>query len=227
MSWPFPKSKFNADSILDVQEWNEQVVAFSQEIDGGLNEQNLVDDFGQQCHENGLINPDVGAAVRHISVDMDQSNGAAGLVLRPYTSWTRAGGSTEELSFTSKGGKILIIISFQLSWLLADANPAEDYVSGFNFAIEVNGNVLRSSILGTGDAGNEYLVGDPNASIRLDSSPSFKDGWYALVCTDLLTVPPGEYIIHLVYRSLYATSGASFAEANLQNYNFIAIDLWS
>lgn len=230
MSWAFPKEKFATGYILDSDDYNQNFLSYTQQINGGLNEHNWVDSAMNRMLEFGLVEDDVIARVFSEKTKKDPLSAVATHFEVPQaTRWNRVTGTA--VTFTSRGGLVWVIASFQCKL----QNTPNDQ-SGLNFALEMDGMTSMGSLLGTGDGSNDYM--DRGAGVIesggipagttptyiYGSSPSVRARFAPIVVDGLFRVTPGEHTAYLVARNLFT---APAVYQYISQREMIAIDMWA
>lgn len=232
MAWGYAKHRFGYTWTLDSDEWNDNIVPFASEMNGGLNEQNWLslsgaDYFMGSAANGGLAEYDTVARVFVDKTSVDPL-GATGSMfeIKQSTKWVPITPSTKG-PFTSRGGLAQIIISFQMH-----VPTVATSMSGLNFAIEVDGVVRVDSLLGTGDHGNDFL--DNGASVTFaggtpqfnwGSSPSFRSALEPKMVKCLVRLEQGQHTVRLVARNLFLVGGG--AAQYISQIETIVIDCWA
>lgn len=223
MSWQFQRHAWSTSYLLDCEEWNDNVAAFVGETDGNLNEHNFENRMLALPVSESRGAAGVGYASDGIGVQTSVAvfgSGflAGGRVLAQSEAWKTVG---TELPFVSRGGKVCVIISFQMGMQVTLTLQ-----SGLNFCVGLDGAPVMSSLLGTGDQGNDFLDGGAGGSVPVYSfgtSPSFRARHTAHQVTAVFEVSPGEHTVTLLYRNLFAVSACV---QNMDNCEIIVLDGW-
>ena len=227
MAWAEPFGHFSTGYILDRDSINWVLATYQWEF-SYLNEQNwdsgpagfpeldtisdagkLADDWAMTLYINrggvtlGKVSP------YHTGADAAQ--------LVESTTWDEVDGTGKTIS--TRGGKFLIIASFQLSNLINDYGKP-----GHFFAIGIDDNPMVESLIGSGDTGNDVMdfptlrVRRGNTTAANPASPStlfvafpgagpgLKANQIGLTTRLMVHLEPGTHKISLMHRSLFQSS---------------------
>lgn len=203
MGWAYPREKLQISYVLDADVFNANLAAFAAETDGNINEHNLVDDFGLRAAGEGKLAESYAISLFSRQQPMDPFTAQAlQIELRNTVSWTDVNGTLK--TFTSGGGMVLVIISFQL-----DCDGHHPMQCGLNFCIELDGAPMFDSLIGTGDPSNELLsdtvgitVGSGEIDLDWGSSPSIRASKMPLQVKGVYRLSPGLHQVRLVSRNL-------------------------
>jgi len=203
MSWKFPKHRPRSSEVLSSEDMNENFLAPFDELSGELNEHNFLDGFasaqGTRLHTDAgltttttwtLGNPTLPAAVGS-NVPLDFTDQWAPVLSGPGLALPL------EVSFTSVGGTLWILASFQ-------ALLTMDGGMGYNFALELDGSVLYESLFGGGDLGNDLLL---SATPYTSNGPAVEGKYIPVVLEAQVVVPPGNHTVKVVARTLRQLTG--------------------
>jgi hypothetical protein len=225
MSWAFPVNLFVDGQVLAVDEINENLSIVANELDGHLNEHNWsVSALANLMVVNKTVANDIVARLISLKIPRDPFGAFVTMYQVPHaTGWSPI--IDTEITFLSQGGLVLLICSFQMH---CPSTPAAQ--SGLNFALEVDGSVRASSLLGTGDQSNDYVdtaVTAATGAIALSfgTSPSFRADQEPKMVKALVRVAPGEHSARLVARDLFTidTPPAQF----ISQAEIVALHLWA
>lgn len=226
MSWGYAAHRFAYAWTLDTEEFNDNLVLFSNEMNGNLNEQNFAETCVVDMMTNANTQPDIMARV-FAEKTKTNPNGPTGNMERipPGTRWNPI--SRGELLFVSRGGLAWVIFSFQMH---CPSIPAK--ASGMNFALEVDGVVRMDTLLGTGDQSNDFIdlafgasVGGGEVEYDYGTSPSFRAEHEPKLVKGLFRLEPGGHRIRLVARNL--SSGPNNTPQYISQVEAIALDMWA
>lgn len=229
MSWAYPQHRHAGTYVLDNEEYNDNIAVFAAEVDGNLNEHNYEEGILATAISTGRCAEDMVLRVYNDKRPRDpQDYLATGLEIPQASRWTRVDGTNE--SFVSRGGKILVVVSFQCHM---DANNLTQ--CGLNFAIELDGQVMASSLLGTGDESNDFIDGGagfdiedttqvPVFVLNYGTSPSFRAIQTPHRVVGVFHVEPGEHEVWLVARNLRTVEEC---DQWITNCETIVLDGWS
>lgn len=227
MAWAYAQHRFAYTWTLDSEEWNDNIVAFANEMNGNLNEQNFAsDDLLLDLMENDLTEFDVMARVFSEKVRVDPLGSTSAMTeVKMSTRWTAIDEGQPD-PFVSRGGLCLIIINFQMHCSFSFTGT-----SGMNFAVEVDGHVMVDSLLGTGDQSNDFLdtafgatVAGGEVEFDFGTSPSFRSDQEPKQVRCLVELDPGEHTVKLAVRNLFTVNDT--AAQFISQIETIVIDCW-
>lgn len=221
MSWGLPKDMYTASHVLDSEEWNANVYAFAEEIDGNLNEHN----FSRFTAANiGTVSDD--ACLRYYVEREEVSptgSTASMTALKQMESWMPVDGTLVE--FSALGTKVLAICSFQCR------NPVNLQQPGLNFCLALDGVPQSSTLIGTGDASNDLIklnrlvTGSKTIKFQFGTGPGVLALHTALMCKGLFVITPGYHTVQLFARNLDSDTGN--AAQHISNREMIALPMWT
>lgn len=200
MSWAYPQYKPTTSWVLDSERFNENLSEYAQETDGKLNEQNfdrVTLDEMVNVNQAG-VSADLALKFWRVGTKLIDPTGT--IPKTPFTSdWSPIASSTQ--LFYAPAGKIFVAISFQYANAGAFSGVS---APGSVFAIELDGAVQMSSIVGAADISNEYtfVETDASADILYDSTPSFRAVFEPKCVTGVFQISQGLHQVRGVYRSL-------------------------
>lgn len=209
MSWAYPPYKPSIAIVLDVVRFNENLAEFAQETDGNLNEHNFEADLLTQRIADQLVAADLALKLYRDVYSHDPTDFRNAEVLKFTTEWAPFTSSTT--NFSCPEGKVFIVISFQFH---ADSSIFTTRCPGANFAIEIDGAVQMSSLLGAGDPSNEYTLNTDTLTPEydFDSSPSFRAFYEAKQVQGTFNLSGGNHTIRLTWRNLTSFTTATPAD---------------
>lgn len=197
MAWAYPPYKPAAFDVLDMERFNENVSEFMQETNGNLNEHNFRDSSLQELADADLVADDLAIKIFHRATSLTPLSSDYPLTFS--TDWKPV--TDSDKTFFVPAGKLFVISSFQY---IADATVLGTRQPGAVFALELDGAIQTSSLLGAGDTSNEYTLNETTSTpaINYDSSPSFRGLWEPKQVTGTFVISAGEHTIRLAYRNL-------------------------
>lgn len=221
MSWALPREQFVTSHVLDSEEWNANVYAFAEEIDGNLNEHNFTRltalDVGTMSDESCL---------RYYVARSEVSptgTTAAMTALKQMETWVPV--DDTEVEFSALGTKVLAICSFQCR------NPINLQQPGLNFCLALDGVPQMSTLIGTGDATNDaiklnrLITSAKVIKFSFGTGPGVLALHTALMVKGLFTVSPGYHRIQLFARNLDSDTGN--AAQHISNRETIVLPMWT
>lgn len=222
MAWYFPPEPFISSEILDIDTINLNLAAVQSEVGGELNEHN----FASEALVGGEDNWDDGIGLRISSEphEVDPLDVAVAETIQLRLSWVPLEGGSHV--HVSRGGKALIIASFQISNSPSDLfdNP------GLQFALEVDGSVQFGSLYGSGDMTNDYISDAANAIatpiLTPGTGPGLRAKYAAVVLETVMYLPAGEHAIRVVARNLRLSSDAQVYQVSSQ-CEIIVLEGWA
>lgn len=254
MAWRYPLYMIKNGYVVDNIAINKNLLSVTEETSGYLNEHNFsahVRFIDRDNLERGAAmklaysRPTLPPA----SSGVFEDSGVALAGSPSFQTFNEAGLS---LTFTSRGGPTWICASFTLVNTIKATMPSKDVFLdhwdaaragsetygekfplpekqgfGFNAALQLDGVILNDSLVGTGDAGNEYYVDDPG-SVRETSSINFarlkpKGGGgitgarNALVLDTIVDLTPGKHTIKVAIQDIQGSNKVAHGEDNGHN----------
>jgi hypothetical protein len=173
MAWKYPPYPIRNDQVLGIDALNENFLGYTEELSGTLNEHNfstkagplfdrtdLAKDVAHILHRSRPIDP-----MPHVNDYRDRDGW---LTIRQMDGWQTftgaTGGNTRGMgmSINAQGGTCWICGSLNLH--VGDiydsvTSAANQLGFGFNFAIQIDGNIVFESLLGSADSTNEFYNG--------------------------------------------------------------------
>jgi len=225
MAWRFPRHRVSDNSVIEIDDVNENFRSVAEEASGALNEHNweegswndrltdLSDGVGMRAWSSGML---AQPGVANDGVTGSGNGGVAPFALEPTqfmlkeeSTWQPIDDLT--LTIESTGGTLWILSSMatRLPWFRSAAFPptfSEEAFVGFGamFAIRVDGKILAQSLVGSGDLSNDemtttnYRASPPGSGILSFNSPA-PTALHAAICVEaLVTVTPGQHVIEVV-----------------------------
>jgi hypothetical protein len=221
MSWTLPRERFTISQVLDSEEWNANVYAFAEEIDGNLNEHNFT-----RLTALALETISEDSCLRYYVQRSEVSpTGATGSMssLKQMETWSPV--ENTEVEFSSLGNKVLAICSFQCR------NPVNLQQPGLNFCLALDGVPQASTIIGTGDATNDLtkmnrlVTAGKTIKFAFGTGPGVLALHTPLMLKGLFTVTPGYHRIQLFARNLDSDTGN--ASQHISNRETIVLPMWT
>ncbi len=214
MAWRFPKHRISNNSVIEIDDINENFRAVVEEGSGELNEHNwaaaswsnrltdLADDVAVRvANYQSTVNPQ----------DDATAPGSASLIIENETNWQPLG---PPRVITTTGADFWLIASFaaRLPWYRENFNAAvgsgilsePEVAYGAMFAFRVDGKVLAESLVGSGDLSNDYMetqeyrANPQGVGVACFNSPAITATHAAVVVEAIATLPPGQHTIELV-----------------------------
>lgn len=229
MSWAYPQHKFSTSLILDCDEFNDNMVAYATEVNGGLNEHNLSEGCLYAAMSQGVVEYDVAARLYNRKEPISPVAAVGTMAAIPVVSrWTPVDGTAR--TFNSRGGLVLVMIGFQLRV----AGPSNN-ATGLNFCIGLDGIPQLDTLLGTGDQSNDLVdlakgatVGGGEVEYDYGTSPSFRAAHERHLVKGLLRVEPGPHAIRLFARNLVTPNNTGTSTPQyISQREVIVLDMWA
>lgn len=243
MSWAHPKHLYTTGLVLDSQEWNENLAAFSAELSGRLNEHNWSIDALVGAQEDGLVEDGIIARISH-----DDSNGdpflapAENNVIPASTAWQEVKGTSN--TYSVRGGKALLLQRIQLrgpDYTFSSNQPHSTRLqTGVQLAPMLNGVPRLEALVGGGDLSNDRTQVDLGGLAYVashgwpffGSAPAIRAKHTGVVLSCLLELPPGKHTIALACRSLGPAPTSSSGtiggfQQYVMSYSGLLIDMWA
>lgn len=231
MAWRFPKHRVSNNSVIEIDDINENFRAVVEEGSGELNEHN----WKAASWPNRLTDLSNGVGVRYkakqVNINPASGSGVAStFVAQDNSSWQTIDQLTQTI--TSTGGDFWLLASFQVRtpWyqpsLTAVGSEGGGYYSAFGlqFAIRVDGQILTDSIVGSADLSNDLFVSEslmaspPGGSILSFNSPGVT-ATYASVSTEAIAaLAPGSHTIEIVAMSPHKSKIPNSEDTNYDKY---------
>lgn len=222
MSWLFPKSLLRTGTVIDWLEFDEILAGYSSEINGSLNEHNFDLSIGSDLLTAGSVPESVAIRAKNVSDHMDVYTESALVKIPNSEQWNTVSGTA--MTISSRGGAVYVTYSFQVAFYDVVAEGP-----GLQFAIEFDGSVQFSSLIGSGDLSNDYIDGDDvnptelgvaagGGSIKARLSPHCVEG--------LFQVDAGQHTFRLVARNPYSLLSGSRQEQYVACYEGIALEIY-
>ena len=140
--------------------------------------------------------------------------------------WATLSGLT--IDVTTRGGKCLLVTSFQIATI---SNLSAGREVGLNFAFEIDGSVDYGSLLGSADLTNDFIKQGQLATaayaytgIDWDAAPAVRGGYIPVVIERVVYLSPGIHTINVVARNL-KTSVDAFQ--NISQAMLVALEMWA
>ena len=227
MPWYYPPQPVIASEVLDIEVINRNLHAWQMEVGGELNEHNIAEDgLSGDTHEaeDGL------SAAFHSEKDRVDPYGGSQTDIEHVIYWSDLDGM--EKTFVTKGGKVLLVASFQLGRPSFSSDPRQ---SGLMFAFEVDGSVLFGSLCGSGDLSNDIVAGGTGLTFTPDAGgytidwgtgPGLRRAYFPVVLEKVVHLTPGEHTVKVVSRNL-ATLNSGTAVHWFGSFDLLALEMWS
>lgn len=241
MSWAYPKHLYSSNLILDAQEWNENLAAFSAELSGRLNEHNWSTDTLANAQSEGLVEDGIIARISHNSSNLSPFLTPNSTFIIPVsTTWQEVQGTKR--TYSVRGGKALLLQRIQLrgpDYTLHENEPYSTRLqTGVQLAPTLNGAPRLEALVGGGDLSNDQtrISTSPYVSpfgwSYFGSGPAIRAKHTGVVLSCLLDLPPGKHTIALACRSLgpapVSSDGSigSYQQYKI-SYSELLIDMWA
>tara|TARA_R100001443_G_scaffold13374_2_gene23321 strand:+ start:14691 stop:15440 length:750 start_codon:yes stop_codon:yes gene_type:complete len=211
MAWRFPKHRVSNNSVIEIDDINENFRAVVEEGSGELNEHN----WKAASWSNRLtdLSDGVGVRVANFETIVDPTDnplagGSTSLRIENEPNWQRLGPLR---TVTTTGADFWVLASFaaRLPWYRATFTDGTNLNTteaayGAMFALRVDGNVLTQSIVGSGDIQNDqmetqqYLPSPQGIGLLCFNSPAITSTHAAIVVEATIELAPGQHTIELV-----------------------------
>ena len=198
MAWTFPTSLFKTGTVLDWQEFNDQLSEYAAVVDGGLNEHNFISTIGSDLRTGAKIDETVGMRCFVTSKQADPTSVPGSMEAVPYTDqWYPI--SNSEITVRGPSGRVVVTYSWQTVF---DVNGGS-IVPGLQFVIEVDGAPRPSAMIGSGDMGNERITTDTASDLLNYSSVSVAGDYLSNAIEGSFYVDAGSHTVRLLARYPY------------------------
>lgn len=230
MAWRFPKHRISNNSVIEIDDINENFRAVVEEGSGELNEHN----WKGGSWPDRLTDLSDGVAVRYEAKQVNinpasPSTSPSTFVAQDSPVWQTIEQLTQTI--TSTGGDFWVLASFQVrapwyqpSLTAIGLNTGTYSAFGLQFAIRINGQILTDSIVGSADLSNDLFVSQslvtspPGASVLSFNSPGVT-ATYASVSTEAVTtLAPGSHTVEIVAMSPYKSRIPNSEDTNFDKY---------
>lgn len=222
MSWVFPKSLFRTGTVYDWLEFDEQLVVYSSEVNGFLNEHNFDESIGSDLRTNDSLLESVAVRLVNTSDHVDVYTEASLDPIPNTEQWHPVTGTT--MTLRSRGGAMYATYSFQVVFydMVAGEGP------GLQFAIELDGSVQYNTLLGSGDLSNDYFEDDDidsselsaasgGGSVKARLSPHCVEGFFP--------IDAGPHTVKLVARNPYSLRSGTRQEQYIGCFEGIIMEI--
>lgn len=234
MAWAYPRHRFVQYGIIDVDDFNDNLVLFATEY-AYLNESNWAADTLDNHQAVGQTADDVAMSIYQTATIQDPFSGGGGVDIPQTLSWYEVPNTSK--TFRSRGGQVEVVCSFQLS---NEPTNTSSKQTGLMFCIGLNGTPRMDSLLGSGDLGNDQkerpqfkydaTTGgfDAVAATYYGTGPAVKVTQGAYAVQLLARVEPGEHTVALYARNLAMDSGATsgISQSISQRETYVK-EMWS
>lgn len=178
MAWKYPPYPIKDGQVIGIDALNENFLGYTEELSGSLNEHNfsaklgapvartaLAADAAHIIHRSVPGGGDDADAIPNVNDYVDRANW---LTLRQRDGWQTFMSSTGThvrgmgLRMNARGGMCWICGSINIHTgdiYDSGTSAAMQLGFGYNIAIQIDGNVVFESILGSGDSTNEFYNG--------------------------------------------------------------------
>ena len=183
MAWKYPPYPIKDGQVIGIDALNENFLGYTEELSGSLNEHNfsaklgapvartaLAADAAHIIHRSALgtgsVDDDAFSTIVSVNDYADKSNW---LIVRQRDGWQSFMSSTGThrrgmgLRMNAKGSMCWICGSLNIHtgdiYDRLGSSPDKQLGFGYNIAIQIDGNVVFESILGSGDSTNEFYNG--------------------------------------------------------------------
>lgn len=217
MSWTLPKERFSG--VMSDEEFNANIRAFAEEIDGNLNEHNFT------RFAAAATTAVAADTCTRVYTEVTQLSPTAGTGTMQFLKQTEAWLPVPdtEVDWKALGSKVMAFCSFQIK------NPPSLDESGLNFCLSLDGIPQVSTLIGTGDQGNDLIqmsrLTGKTFTFDFGSGPGIMATNTALVCRGNFTVTPGVHTIGLMYRNL--STSTTLGGQHVSQRTTIVIPMWA
>lgn len=223
MGWTYPTSVFGTGSVLDWTELNDQLREYSLVIDGGVSEHNFDSSVSTDLVAQDRVSDDF--AIRCFNDAHEAAAMTAGnpdFLSIPLTEqWYPI--SESEMTITGPGGELVVTYSFQV----IHENFVDDIGPGLQFCIELDGSARTSSLLGSGDIGNERYP-SPDGTILCASGAAIYSAYSPHCVEGQFTIDAGSHTVRLLARNPFVPApGTTTSDQYVGNVEGIAFHVWS
>lgn len=217
-----PPKPFITREPLDVDALNENFQEIHSTI-STLNEHNW--SIGALETMEAQWAPDIALRMHFNRVSIDPYGGST-VDIDGSGQWKALSGGTK--TFTTRGGKHLIIASFQIETV---TNISATREPGLMFGFDVDGAFISSSLLGSGDLSNDLVQqasvpGSPvkGPLIDLATAPALRGGYIPVVIERLVTLGEGEHTVSVVSRNVQATTAVA---QDVSQMLLVVLEMWA
>lgn len=228
MSWKFPRHNIRSGYVMDVDDLNENIWEFVEEINGNLNEHN----FASSGFSRANVADDAVMRLWVDSTSADPSDRTA--TPTGYTDLSNSvGWQSAGLSKTFTGGGVL--------WIIGSLAASLAY-PGCLFGIRVDGKVLPWSVVGSTDFeqepvgamigggayrtnGGTYILGSGADDGRGNVTAAPQLSYFPVVVEGIAPVADGNHTVEVVAMVQQHSWGASGNTFRIFNRELIVIEL--
>lgn len=225
MSWLFPKSLLRTGTVFDWLEFDEILADYSSEVNGALNEHNFDEAIGADLIAANKVSETVAVRAKNVSDHMDVYTESALIPVPNSEQWSPVTGTA--LTLTSRGGALYVTYSFQVAFydIIGFGYTTQPDGPGLHFAIEIDGSVQSSALLGSGDVSNEFLADGPAELAVVAGAGSVKARLSPHCVEGLFPVDAGPHTARLVARNPYSLLDGSKQGQYIACYDGIMLEI--
>jgi hypothetical protein len=220
MAWRYPRYDIKSGAVIDTDGINENFIPIVSEASGALDEHNISADTPaiarSQLAENAAFILHTASASPSVQ---DYTNKKQWAVIASTDGWQTFDEKGLSLDFVAKGGTVWICASLQL---IAGTGVARVDQKGFgyNVGLKIDGTTVFESVLGSGDASNEYyrgfkgrgLVVEPGTNDEL-ATPQCGGGLSGarlpVTVDTVLELSPGRHLIEVTVMNIRSSMESS------------------
>ena len=237
MAWKYPPYPIKDGQVIGIDALNENFLGYTEELSGSLNEHNFSAKLGAPVARTALAadaahiihrsapGQGEGEAIPYVNDYVNRTNW---LAVRQRDGWqsftTDTGGNKRGmgLRMNAKGGACWICGSLNIHtgdiYDRLGPSPDKQLGFGYNIAIQIDGNVVFESILGSGDSTNEFYNGHNGRGAVIDTggtgakynTPQAGGGVIAaqlpVVVDAVVELAPGPHDIRIVVMNIRGQS---------------------
>jgi hypothetical protein len=226
MAWRYPRYDIKSGYVIDIDVVNDNFLPIVEEASGALNEHNFSTDT-PTLSRSQLAEDSAFILHKAESVGVSPTSYTSKSGWAPIASadgWQTFSQSGLSLDFVAKGGTTWICASLQL---IAGTNATRIDQKGFgyNVGLRVDGVTLYDSVLGSGDASNEFYRGYKGRGLIIE--PSSKNELSGPQCgggisgarlpvsvDTVVELSPGRHLIEVVVMNIRASMESSSSDSN-------------
>jgi hypothetical protein len=209
MAWRYPVHDLATDYVVDIDPINDNFLAVTEEVSGYLNEHNFRADENMITRDE--LSKDAAFILHHsyfgvVSIT-DYNNRSGWVTIRAVDTWQTFGVEGLSKTLLSSGGTLWICASLNAHAGTGDNMDAQKGY-GWLFALKLNGVILNETILGTGDAQQEWYQGAIGAEpsdadfTNPQGGGGLSGARLPVVIDTVVEVPPGRHLIEVAILNI-------------------------
>lgn len=213
MSWKYPKHRIKPAEVVEIDDLNRDFSAFSEELDGGLNEHNWAKDSFTRLDCADDVSVECWQTKQAVDPHAPVNSTSEFSLVRASQSWEIIQSTNQTCQISATTGKGVL-------WIIASVQHQQATDSLFaQYALRVDGTIIPETITGSSALGSDMNqnpvalhITNHNDELKILGS-GIADFARSISLDTMVPVGPGVHTVDLVSRTLPRAAGSTHKRA--------------